>query len=68
MVDDLVEYRGFGGAPSVVLELLLCFLPRVAPEHTGLFGEVRGWVVSELGRRTERDSGEVSGFGGDACA
>jgi hypothetical protein len=68
VVDDLVEHRGFGGASPVVLELLLCLLPRVTPEHTGWFGEVRGWVVSELGRRTERDSGEVSGFGGDACA
>ena len=41
MVDYLVEGRGFGGTSPVVLELLLCFLPRAAPEHTGLFAEVR---------------------------
>lgn len=33
--DYLVEGRGFGGASPVVLELLLCLLPGVAPEHTG---------------------------------
>ena len=68
VVDYLVEGRGFGAPSPVVLELLLSLLPGVAPEHTGWFGEVRGWVVSELGRRTVRDSGKVSGFGGDACA
>jgi hypothetical protein len=41
VVDDLVEHRGFGGTSPVVLELLPCLLPRVAPEHTGLFGEGR---------------------------
>jgi hypothetical protein len=33
--DYLVEGRGFGGASPVVLELLLCLLPGVAPEHAG---------------------------------
>ena len=61
MVDDLVEHRGFGGTSPVVLELLPCLLPRVAPEHTGWFGEVRLGVVSELGRRAEGDSGQTSG-------
>jgi hypothetical protein len=28
-----------------VLELLLCLLPRVAPEHAGEFGEGEGGVV-----------------------
>lgn len=60
VVDDLVEHRGFGGAPPVVLELLLCLLPRVAPEHTGWFGKVRLAVASELGRRAEGESGESS--------
>ncbi len=61
MVDYLVEGRGFGGASPVVLELLLCLLPRVAPEHTGLFGEVRLVGVWELVRSTDRDSGQASG-------
>ena len=61
MVDDLVEGRGFGGTSLVVLELILCLLPRVAPEHTGLFGEVRLQGVLELVRSTDRDSGQASG-------
>ena len=42
MVDDLVEGGGFWGSSLIVLELLLCFLPRacVAPEHTGWFGDL----------------------------
>jgi hypothetical protein len=44
-----------------VLELILCLLPRVAPEHTGWFGEVRLVGVSELGRSADRDSGQASG-------
>jgi hypothetical protein len=43
-----------------VLELLLCLLPRVAPEHAGWFGEVRLVGVSELGRSADRDSGQAS--------
>ena len=31
VVDDLVEGRGFGGTSLVVLELILCLFPRVAP-------------------------------------
>lgn len=61
MVDYLVEGRGFGGASSVVLELLLCLLPRLAPEHTGWFGEERLVGVLELGRSEDRDSGQASG-------
>ena len=61
VVDDLVEHRGFGGAPPVVLELLLCLLPRVAPEHTGWFGEMRLVGVLESGRIADRDSGQASG-------
>ena len=64
MVDDLVEHRGFRCSPPVVLELLLCFLPRVAPEHTGLFGEGRLEGVLDLGRSADRDSGQVSGRAG----
>jgi hypothetical protein len=44
-----------------VLELLLCFLPRVAPDHTGLFEQGRLGGVLELGRSAERDSGQASG-------
>ena len=66
MVDYLVEGRGFGGASSVVLELLLCLLPRVAPEHTGWFGEERLVGVLELGRSEDRDSGQASGRSGRA--
>ena len=40
VVDDLVEGRGFGGTSPVVLELLLCLLPGVAPEHAGEFGDI----------------------------
>ena len=61
VIDDLVEGRGFGRACPVVLEPLLCFFPRVAPEHTGLFGEVRLVGVMELGRSSDRDSGQASG-------
>jgi hypothetical protein len=50
-----------------VLELLLCLLPRVAPVHTGWFGEVRLCVVSDLGRSAERSSGEALGAGDSAC-
>ena len=64
MVDDLVEGRGFGGTSLVVLELILCLFPRVAPEHTGLFGEVRLVGVLELVRSTDRDSGQASGRAG----
>ena len=60
MVNYLVEGRGFGGASPVVLERLLCFLPRVAPEHAGWFGEVRLVGVLELGRIADRDSGQAS--------
>ncbi len=35
VVDDLVEQRGFWCTSPVVLELLLCLLPYVAPEHAG---------------------------------
>lgn len=61
MVDDLVEGRGFGGTSLVVLELLLCLVPCVAPEHAGLFGEVRLVGVWELVRSTDRHSVEASG-------
>ena len=60
----LVERRGFGRASPVVLELILCLLPRVAPEHTGLFGEGRLEGVLDLGRSADRDSGQVSGRAG----
>ena len=50
VVDYLVEGRGFGGAPPVVLELLLGLFPLVAPEHAGLFGKGRLERVSEIGR------------------
>ena len=40
MVDDLVEGGDFRGSSPVVLELLLCFLPCVAPEHAGWFGDL----------------------------
>ena len=49
VVDDLVEHRGFRSSSPVVLELLLCFLPRVAPEHTGWLAELRLGVVSRFG-------------------
>ena len=49
VVHDLVEHRSFRCSPPVVLELLLCLLPRVAPEHAGLFGESRNWGALELG-------------------
>ena len=64
VVDDLVEGRGFGGTSPVVLELILCLFPRVTPEHTGLFGEVRLVGVLELVRSTDRDSGQASGRAG----
>jgi hypothetical protein len=54
-----MEGRSFRCSFPVVLELLFCPLPHVAPEHTGLFGEARD--CAELGRMTEGDSGEVSG-------
>ena len=38
--DDLVEGRSFGGTSPVVQELLVCLFTRVAPEHTGEFGEL----------------------------
>ena len=60
MVDDLVEGRGFGAASPGVFELLLGFLPRAAPEHTGWFGEVGLVGVLELGGSTDRDSGQAS--------
>jgi hypothetical protein len=60
VVDYLVEGRGFGGTSSAVLELILCLLPRLAPEHTGLFGEVRLVGVLELVRSTDRDLGQAS--------
>ncbi len=50
MVHDLVECRAFRCASPVVLKLLRCFLPRVAPEHAGWFGESRNWGALELGR------------------
>jgi hypothetical protein len=50
VVHDLVECRAFRCASPVVLEVLRCFLPRVAPEHAGLFGESRIWAALELGR------------------
>ena len=40
VVDDLVEHRGLWSSSPVVLELLLRLLPRVAPEHTGEFGDI----------------------------
>ena len=43
-----------------MLELGLCFFPRVAPEHAGWFGKVRLVGVSELGRSADRDSGQAS--------
>ena len=61
VVDDLVEHRGFRCASPVMLELFLCLLPRVAPEHTGWFGELRLVGVLDLGRSADRDSGEASG-------
>jgi hypothetical protein len=50
VVDDLVEGRGFGYSPPVVLELILRLFPRVAPEHAGWFGEVRLVGVVKWGR------------------
>lgn len=45
VVDDLVEHGGFRSSSPVVLKLLLCLLPRVAPEHAGEFGKGEGGVV-----------------------
>ena len=67
VVDDLVEGRGFGVPSPIVLELLPGFFPRVTPEHTGLFGEVRLVGVLELVRSTDRDSGQASGRAVCAC-
>ena len=64
VVDDLVEGRGFGVPSPKVLELPPGFLPRVAPEHTGLFGEGRLEGVLDLGRSADRDSGQASGRAG----
>ena len=64
VVDYLVEGRGFGVPSPIVLELLPGFLPRVSPEHTGLFGEVRLQGVLELVRSADRDSGQASGRAG----
>jgi hypothetical protein len=61
VVDDLEEHRGFRCSPPVVLELLFCFLPCVAPEHTGLFEQGRLGGVLELVRSAGRDSGQASG-------
>ena len=47
MEDYLVEGGGFGCTSPVVLELLFCLFPRVAPEHAGLFGEVGLEVVTK---------------------
>ena len=65
MVDDLVEGRGFGGTSPVVLELILCLLPRVAPEHAGWFGEVRLVGVVKWGRGRK---GIQVRFQGGLCA
>ncbi len=51
---DLVEHRGFRCSSPVVLELLFCLLPRVAPEHTGRFGDLGLPVVA---RSRDKDSG-----------
>ena len=59
MVDYLVEHRGFRCAAPVVLELLFCLFPPVAPEHAGWFGEMRLVGVLELGRNADRDLGEA---------
>ena len=48
VVDDLVEGRGFGGTSPVVLELILCLFPRVAPEHARWFGDSRNSGALEL--------------------
>ena len=64
MVDDLVEGRGFGVPSPIVLELLPGFLPRVAPEHAGWFGQVRLKGVLDSGRSADRDSGQASGRAG----
>jgi len=61
VVDDLVEGRGFGGTSPVVLERLLCFLQRVTPEPTGLFGEARLAGVLKLEMSADRGSGQDSG-------
>jgi hypothetical protein len=47
-----------------VLELILCLFPRVTPEHTGWFGQVRRKGVLDLGRSADRDSGQASGRAG----
>ena len=49
VVDDLVEHRAFRCVSPVVLEVLRCFLPRVAPEHAGWFGESQIRGALELG-------------------
>jgi hypothetical protein len=54
VVHDLVEHRGFRCTSLVVLEFLFCLLPRVAPEHTGLFGDL---VLPVAARSRDKDSG-----------
>ena len=51
--DYLVEGRCFGGASPVVLELLLCLLPRVAPEHTGELGDLEIKLLVRQGTGVE---------------
>jgi Subtilase family len=63
VVHDLVEHRGFRCSSPVVLEFLLCLLPRLAPEHAGWFGEMRLTGVSVGGRSAERGSGGGSEVG-----
>ena len=48
VVADLVEHRGFRCTSPVVLELLFCLRPYVAPEHTGWSGRDRGGGVLEV--------------------
>ena len=54
-----------GCTSPVVLELILCLLPRVAPEHAGWFGEVRLVGVVKWGRGRK---GIQVRFQGGLCA
>ena len=61
VVHDLVEHQSFRCSSPVVLELLRCFLPRVAPEHAGWFGGITELGCLGIGEVADRDSGEFSG-------
>jgi hypothetical protein len=49
----LVEARDLRCSSPVVLELLLCLLPRVAPEHTGELGDLEIKLLVRQGTGVE---------------